>query len=89
MMMRVFQKSGNLKMRTDLKSELDVKAALEHVRSAGNVAALGFCWGGSLAWRAATMKQAALPLQLVITVVSFHLLRHGCGLSFHGSFWHS
>ena len=53
-------KGRQFKDETDLKSELDVKAALEHVRSAGNVAALGFCWGGSLAWRVATDEASRL-----------------------------
>ena len=47
------------------------------MRSAGNVAALGFCWEDHLLGVWQPMKQAALPLQLVITVVSFHLLRQG------------
>ena len=84
MMMKVFQKGGNLKMR-QIQSEFDVKAALEHVRSAGNVAAIGFCWGGSLAWRVKLMKQVASRC-ISYYVVSFHLSHHECGLSFQGLF---
>lgn len=32
---------------------LEVAAAIEHARSAGKVAAMGYCWGGWLSWRAA------------------------------------
>ena len=32
----------------------DVAAAMAQARSAGRVAALGYCWGGTVAWRAAT-----------------------------------
>ena len=35
------------------KSMIDVQAALEQVRSAGNVGIVGYCWGGSVAWMAA------------------------------------
>ncbi len=31
------------------QSVLDMQAAADHVRSAGKVAAVGFCWGGSMA----------------------------------------
>ena len=31
----------------------DLRAALEHVRSAGKVGVLGFCWGGTMSWLAA------------------------------------
>jgi carboxymethylenebutenolidase len=31
------------------QSVLDMQAAAEHVRSAGKVAAVGYCWGGSMA----------------------------------------
>ena len=53
-------KGRQFKDETDPNSELDVKAALDHVRSAGNVAAIGFCWGGSLAWRVATDEASRL-----------------------------
>lgn len=35
----------------------DVQAAIDHVRPAGQVAVLGFCWGGTLAWLAAARLQ--------------------------------
>ena len=53
-------KGRQLKDETDMDNEPDVKAALDHVRSAGNVAAIGFCWGGSLAWRVATDETSRL-----------------------------
>jgi carboxymethylenebutenolidase len=34
------------------QSMIDVQAALGHVRSAGNVGIVGYCWGGSVAWMA-------------------------------------
>jgi carboxymethylenebutenolidase len=34
----------------------DVKAAIATVRKAGKVGVVGYCWGGSLAWRAATQS---------------------------------
>ena len=33
---------------------LDIRAASEAVKSAGRIAAVGYCWGGTLAWLAAT-----------------------------------
>jgi len=33
---------------------LDVAAAADAVKSAGRIAAVGYCWGGTLAWLAAT-----------------------------------
>ena len=35
------------------KAILDVKAALEHVKTAGKVGIVGYCWGGTVAWVAA------------------------------------
>lgn len=32
----------------------DMKAAIDHVKHAGKVGIVGFCWGGSAAWLAAT-----------------------------------
>ena len=32
---------------------LDIAAAIDSVRSAGNVTVIGYCWGGTLAWLAA------------------------------------
>ena len=33
---------------------LDIRAAAETVKSAGRIAAVGYCWGGTLAWLTAT-----------------------------------
>lgn len=33
---------------------LDIRAASEAVKSAGRIAAVGYCWGGTLAWLTAT-----------------------------------
>ena len=49
-----------LKDQADANSEFDVKAAIEHVASAGAVVVVGFCWGGSLAWRMACDKASGL-----------------------------
>jgi carboxymethylenebutenolidase len=35
------------------KAMLDVKAAIEHVKSAGKAGIVGYCWGGTVAWAAA------------------------------------
>jgi carboxymethylenebutenolidase len=35
------------------KALLDVKAAMEHAKSAGKVGIVGYCWGGTVAWAAA------------------------------------
>ncbi len=37
----------------------DVAAAAAHVKSAGKVGCVGYCWGGSLAWLAATRLDVA------------------------------
>ncbi len=31
----------------------DVEAAMQHIASAGKISIVGFCWGGSVAWKAA------------------------------------
>jgi carboxymethylenebutenolidase len=38
---------------------LDVGAAVTHVAPTGSVAAIGYCWGGSLAWLAASQLPVA------------------------------
>ena len=48
------------KDQADANSEFDVKAAIDHVASADAVAVVGFCWGGSLAWRMACDKASGL-----------------------------
>ena len=53
-------KGRGLKDQADANSEFDVKAAIDHVASAGAVAVVGFCWGGSLAWRMACDKASGL-----------------------------
>ena len=53
-------KGCGLKDQADANSEFDVKAAIDHVASAGAVAVVGFCWGGSLAWRMACDKASGL-----------------------------
>ena len=49
-----------LKEKADANSEFDVKVAIDHVASAGAVGIVGFCWGGSLAWRMACDKASGL-----------------------------
>ena len=49
-----------LKEAVDSNSEADVMAAITFCRSAGRVAAVGFCWGGSLAWRLACRADSEL-----------------------------
>ena len=49
-----------LKDQADENSEFDVKATIDHVASAGAVGVVGFCWGGSLAWRMACNKASGL-----------------------------
>ena len=49
-----------LKDQADANSEFDVKTAIDHVASAGAVGVIGFCWGGSLAWRMACDKTSGL-----------------------------
>lgn len=44
-------------VRRQVKNEdalLDIAAAAETVRSAGRIVAVGYCWGGTLAWLTAT-----------------------------------
>ena len=43
-----------LKDQVDADSLFDVSAAIAAAAAAGPVTVVGFCWGGSLAWRAAT-----------------------------------
>ncbi|MBL6775082.1 MAG: dienelactone hydrolase family protein [Candidatus Puniceispirillum sp.] len=49
-----------LKEQADANSQDDVKAAIDFVASAGRVGAVGFCWGGSLAWRMACDRASGL-----------------------------
>lgn len=44
-------------IRAQIRNEdalLDIEAAADAVRSAGRIAAVGYCWGGTLAWLTAT-----------------------------------
>ena len=44
-------------IRSQVRNEdalLDIAVAAEAVKSAGRIAAVGYCWGGTLAWLAAT-----------------------------------
>lgn len=53
-----------LKNAVDADAMRDVTAAIAAASAAGPVAVIGFCWGGSLAWRAATTSSqivAAVP----------------------------
>jgi len=50
----------DLKEAVDANSEADVMAAIAFGRSAGRVAVVGFCWGGSLAWRLACRADSDL-----------------------------
>ena len=43
-----------LKNAVDADAIIDVSAAVKLAAKAGPVSVVGFCWGGSLAWRAAT-----------------------------------
>ncbi len=36
---------------------MDLDAAIAHVKPAGKVAIVGYCWGGTVAWRAASQTQ--------------------------------
>ena len=45
-----------LKAAVDAVALNDVAAAISAASAAGPVAVIGFCWGGSLAWRAATSQ---------------------------------
>jgi carboxymethylenebutenolidase len=48
-------KGRELKGQSDNDAALlDIKAAADAVRSAGHVVAVGYCWGGALAWLTAT-----------------------------------
>src|SRR3546814_3900526 len=37
---------------------LDVAAAADAVKSAGRIAAVGYCWGGTLAWLAGSRRRS-------------------------------
>ena len=50
----------DLKTEADAHSEADVMAATAYVASAGKIAAVGFCWGGSLAWRLASRPDSGI-----------------------------
>ena len=43
-----------LKNAVDAEAIMDISAAIEAAAAAGPVTIVGYCWGGSLAWRAAT-----------------------------------
>ena len=46
-------KGRNLKSLCDKDALKDIEAAMSVVSSAGKVGVIGYCWGGSLAWRTA------------------------------------
>jgi carboxymethylenebutenolidase len=39
---------------TNEQALADVQAAIDHVKGAGNVGVVGYCWGGTIAWLAAS-----------------------------------
>lgn len=53
---------------------LDVQATIDHLQARGlKVAGIGFCWGGTLAWLAATRLQG---VQAVIAYYGTHIAGH-------------
>lgn len=48
------KKGMEIRAKTELpKTLLDIEAAIEHVKGAGKVGVVGYCWGGSLTFAAA------------------------------------
>jgi dienelactone hydrolase len=68
-----------LKDQADANNEFDVKAAIDRVAPAGAVAVVGFCWGGSLAWRMACEKASGLA-----AAISCYDAGHGFNCDYRG-----
>ena len=50
----------DLRAKVDSGSEADVMAAVAYAAAVGKVAIVGYCWGGSLAWRMATRADSGI-----------------------------
>ncbi len=62
----------------------DVAAAMDAVKGAGKIGVVGYCWGGSLAWLAATrMKPAAASCYYGGQVYDFKDERPSCPTMLH------
>lgn len=67
---------GGLALARKLKIDetlLDMKAAVDHVRPAGKVAVVGFCWGGTMAYLAAARLEIAAAVSYYGGSISSHL----------------
>lgn len=67
---------GGLTLARKLKVDetlLDMKAAIDHVRPAGKVAVVGFCWGGTMAYLAAARLDIAGAVSYYGGSISSHL----------------
>ena len=55
-------KGRNLKELCDKDALKDIEASISVVSSAGKVAVIGYCWGGSLSWRIGSVSYTHLTL---------------------------
>lgn len=60
------------KLKVD-ETLLDMKAAIDHVRPAGKVAVVGYCWGGTMAYLAAARLDIAAAVAYYGGSISSHL----------------
>ena len=67
------------------KAMLDVKAALEHGKSAGKAGIVGYCWGGAVSWVAASRVPglAAASCYYGGAIPSMIGEKAGCPVMFH------
>ena len=66
---------GTMRQLTQDKVSLDVRAAINVVKHAGRVAAVGYCWGGTQAYLAACDQPVAAAVAYYGTAIANHLDR--------------
>ncbi|RYG86047.1 dienelactone hydrolase family protein [bacterium] len=72
----VEQGRGTMKQLDQAKVTLDVLSALNVVKHAGRVAAVGYCWGGTQAYLAACDQPVACAVAYYGTAIASNLHKH-------------
>jgi len=72
----VDQGRGYMRQLDPAKTALDVLAAINVVKHAGRVAAVGYCWGGTQAYLAACEQPVAAAVAYYGTAIANHLDKH-------------
>ena len=67
---------GTMRQLDQAKTSLDILAAINVVKHAGRVAAIGYCWGGTQAYLAACDQPVAASVAYYGTAIAMNLDKH-------------